>query len=50
MIPSLVVSEIRSALVEYLSTTFALCDDIEDLRTKGDPLVRVLAVLVPGGG
>ena len=24
--------------------------DIEDLRTKGDPLVRVLAVLVPGGG
>jgi hypothetical protein len=24
--------------------------DIENLRTKGDPLVRVLAVLIPGSG
>ena len=27
MIPSLVVTEIRSALVEYLASTFALADD-----------------------
>ena len=27
MIPSLVVTEIRQALVEYLATTFALSDD-----------------------
>ena len=27
MIPSLVVSDIRQALVEFLSTTFALADD-----------------------
>ena len=27
MIPSLVVSEVREALVEYLATTFALSDD-----------------------
>lgn len=27
MIPSLVVTELREALVEYLATTFALSDD-----------------------
>ncbi len=46
MIPSLVVEEIRSALVEYLSTTYALSDDAaqgaltEFLGDKSDGIFR----------
>ena len=37
VIPSLVASEIRSALVDYLATTFSLCDD--DVSDAGDDAV-----------
>ena len=46
MIPSLVVSEVREALVEYLATTFALSDDetrkalSEFLTREGDGIFR----------
>ena len=46
MIPSLVVTEIRSALVEYLASTFALADDdVRDalsafLEDEGDGIFR----------
>ena len=46
MIPSLVVTEVRQALVEYLATTFALCDDetrdalSEFLTEAGDGIFR----------
>ncbi len=46
MIPSLVVSEVRHSLVEYLATTFALCDDStrdalsEFLTKEGDGIFR----------
>jgi ATP-dependent helicase YprA (DUF1998 family) len=46
MIPSLVVAEVRQALVEYLATTFALSDDdtreaLSEFLTKaGDGIFR----------
>ena len=52
MIPSLVVSEVREALVEYLATTFALSDDetrkalSEFLTREGDGInMKIIGVL-----